>query len=1235
MNSYMSRENVFRLLVVVLFMALLSGLTVAQSGTTSVGGTIFDQRGKVVLGAIVTLADSERGFIRTATTNTNGTFSFPTLQPGIYRMEIEMSGFKKLIRSDIRALVDTPLEIPVVLEVGNINETVSVQSGTVEALLNTQDATIGNSFNSVQVTQLPTEARDVINLLTLQPGVTRFGYVAGGRSDQANITLDGVDINNAQTNNIFSPVLRLNAEAIEEFRLTTTNPNASQGRSSGAQISLVTKGGTNHLRGSLFLTGRRTGWTANDFFNNRSGVERPKLDRNVFGGAIGGPVWKDRVFFFYSYEGELTTRGATALRNVPLSNLGQGIIRFRTTTGQMASLNCLQITTVFPNTNGCNPLALAVFADAAARYSANSFEIGDGLNTAGFRFNSDNRIKNNSHILRLDFNLSAKQQSFFRVNYINDTETSAPQFPDTPAPTAWQHPFGFVIGHSWTINNNLVNNFRYGLTRDAFSNQGDSADNEIGFNAVYFPRLFRRTLSRVIPVQNITDDVSRIWRGHTFQFGTNIRLVRNRQQDFASAYDFAATVPGYYPNGSVVGPINTYLSNTFGYQITSANRQGVLRAVTAAIGRFPFYAADFNFRRDGSLQPSGTPNEREFRTEEYDLYMQDIWKIRPNLTLTSGARYGLSRPVYEANGYEVKPTIALSEILRRRAEGAANGTPYNEPIVLDLSGKVNGRSSLYKWDKNNFQPRIAVAWSPDFGENLFGRLMGRDNESVIRGGFAVTNDYFGQQLAVSFDYNNLLGFASAQEIPANTYNLTTNVAPLFTGFDQSIRNLPNITIPTGNLTFPRQAPMRDLATPIEGGFDENLVAPINYSWSLTYERTLPGKLIVSSSYIGRKARNLLLPRDAAQIANFTDTQSGMDWYTAATQLEILRQQGTAVSQIQQIPYFANLFPANLSTLLGCSAGYNQTQAVYAMAFSGCGGNPTDWTTAQLNLSLLSSRFPGQHIYYQPQYGTYSAWSTVGRSDYQGLVFSVRQRLGSRLTMDLNYTYSRSEDDGSGLQSVNVNGQSTITNSFRQEDLYAPSDFDMRHIVNANAILKLPFGRGESTLGSVNRVADLLISGWQLSGIFRFNSGLPISAPREDIRWTTNWVINSYTTRTANVQTCPTRGGSLFGCNTLEAYRSFRNAYPGESGERNVFRRPGYWVLDMGLGKTFELPWENHKLQFRWEVFNVANTQKMGNITGNSVEIDPQNSTEAPANFTNFSSIQGQPRSMQFVLRYSF
>jgi hypothetical protein len=1218
-----------KILIAVLLFASFSENLHAQSGTASISGTIFDQNKQTISGANVTLTDAAKGFSRATAADENGAFIFPSIQTGIYRLTIEMNGFKRFVQTGIRAVVDTPTEISAVLEVGDISETVTVKS---ESPLNTQDASIGNPFNSDQVIQLPVEAREVLNLLTLQPGVTRFGYVAGGRSDQANITLDGIDVNNPIFNQISSPNLRLNAEAIEEFRVTTTNANSSQGRSAGAQISLVTKSGTNQFRGAIFLTGRRTAWTANDFFNNRANVTRPKLDRNVFGGAIGGAILKNRLFFFYSYEGERTTRGETVVRVVPLENLGRGIVRFQTTNGQIVSLDCSQITTIFPNTNGCNPHALAVFADAAARYRANSFEVGDGLNTGGFRFNGVNKIKNNSHVLRLDFNLSGKQQAFFRANYINDLETQAPQFPDTPAPTNWTHPTGFVVGHSRAISAKLFNNFRFGTTRMASSNVGDSSGNAISFAGVYSPRRSGRGNSAIDSVRTLTDDVSWIWRNHTFQFGTNVRLTRSQLHSFARAYDSATADAASFANGAanaISNPINNYLQNTFGYQIAEENIASVQNAVTAVIGRYSTYTASFTFLRDGALQPVGMPRDRDFRSEGYDFYAQDIWKISPNLTATVGLRYELNRPIYEANGYEVKPTIGLSDYFELRANGAATGVPYNQPIVLDFSGPANGRTTLYPWDKNNFQPRLALAWSPNFG-----RFFGKNNESVMRGGFAVTNDYFTVFNMARFDNQNTLGFASRSQIQ----NQSAANSPLFTGFNQNIRNLPGIALPVGNLTFPRQAAIQNspnFPAANELSFDENIIAPIHYNWNLTFERALPKGVIVSISYLGRRGRNLLQPRDAAAIANFVDTQSGTDWNTAATQLEILRQRGMPVSNIAQIPYFANLFPSNLAASVGCPAALNQTQAVYALVSSGCSAT-LDWVRAQRRLSLLSSRFPRQHIFSQPQYGSYRALSSIGKSDYQGLAFSIRQRLGTRLTFDFNYTFSKSADDGSGLQSALADTSSTVINAFRPEDMYAASDFDMRHIVNANAIFKLPVGRGEISFGKAGKFTDFFIGGWQLAGIFRYNSGLPISAPNDNRLATSGNVnIKSYATRAADIQTCPTRGGSLFGCNTLEAYRSFRNAYPGETGERNVFRLPSFYAIDLGFGKTFDLPWENHKFQFRWEIFNLTNTQKMGSVSNYIVGLDPQTASQTPVNFANFTAVQGSPRSMQFILRCSF
>ena len=1269
------------------FLVLLSSsiFVCAQQGSSTVRGTVKDPQGNVVPGASVTLTNVGTTSSRTTTTSDNGGYTFEQVPVGDYKIEIEVKGFKKAQITGVHASVAAPSAVDVQLELGNVSEVVTVAAGSAEMLVNREDATLGNNFVNKQITQLPLEARSVPNLLTLQAATTRDGYVAGARADQSNITLDGVDVNEAQTNQIMNPnadpangsnalglqpdrntVIRLNSEAIEEFRVTTANPNANQGRSGGAQVSLVTKSGSNDWHGALFEFYRTSAFSANDFFNNKAGsygpndvavltgaarvgnpkVPRPPLIRHTFGGAFGGRVVKDRAFFFYSLEGDRITQSSSVLENVPLASLGQGLVKYKNPSGGITTLTTAQLNTIFPAV-GINPLAVSALAAAAAKYPANDFTIGDGLNTAGFRFSAPVPVKRNSHAGKFDFNITDKQQAFVRVNVIYDLIARERQFPDTAAPNIWSHPIGIAGGHTWTVRNNLVNNFRYGFTREAFTSGGDSTNNSISFRFVYSPLTFSRTLTRVTPVQNITDDLSWIKGNHSIGFGTNIRLISNRRTSFGSAFDNAITNPSFYSGGgnTVSTPINAFSA-------ISGSRTGVQNAATALIGRFSQYSANFTFGHDGTLQPAGTPSARDFRTQEYDGYVQDSWKLNPHLTLTYGLRYTISHPVYEKKGFEVKTTIPLSDFFESRKEAAIHGQNYQTPLTLELSGPTNHGQPLYSWDKNNFQPRIAFAWSPGFKSGFLGRLLGSKNESVIRGGFALTNDYYGQQLAVSFDLNNTLGFSSGQTIAANTFNVTTRPAPLFTGFGQPVRPLPRIVVP-GNITFPRTQPFDpdpvNQQRRIESTLDSKLVAPMNYSWNLTYERELPHGLVVQTSYVGRSARKLIASRDVMALNNLVDPKSGMDWYTAATQLEILRAAGTPISAVQQIPYFANLLPGNIASLIddiyfgGCCGVFdnpgslNQTQAVYAVALNFYGN---DWTDTQDAIE----QGLGRNIFFHPQYGALSAFSSIARSDYHAGTLTVRERLGRSLTMDFNYTLSHSFDDASGLQTSGGYGEAFILNPLRQHDQFAESDFDIRHIINANAVWELPFGRGRKFFGNAGSIGNAVIGGWQLSGIYRWNSGLPISTPYDDARWATNWNAQSNTVRISPVKSCPTRGGKLFGCNELAAYKSFRNAFPGETGDRNVLRLPGYINLDLGLGKSFNMPWsEKQKLQVRFEAFNVTNTQRMGTVDGSrsgyGLGLDPQTSVtglgDIPTNWSNFTGIQGQPRVMQLGVRYSF
>ncbi len=1314
------------LVVFILTILLLASPLWGQTGTSTITGTISDQQNRVVSGATLTLTNQATGAKREGKSNETGNYIFDFLVPGEYRLEVEAKGFKKQTTNNVHAIIGKRTETNVTMEVGAASETVEVSASASAFLANTEDATLGNNFVSEQITQLPLEARNLVDLLSLQPGATREGYVTGSRADQSNVTLDGVDINNAQTGNAeiprdtnglviggldndrgditTGPVLRLNTEAIDEFRVTTANANANQGRSSGSQVNLVTKSGTNDWHGSAFEFFRSRGFTANNWFNIHSTpqVERTPLVRNTFSGSFGGPIIKNKAFFFYSYEGRRDASGQSVARVVPLENLGQGVVNYQyctqvdAMTGECTgsintdSLNLSQLQQAY-SVAGINSVAVNALAAAAAKYPSNDTSVGDGLNTGGFRFNAPTPVHLNSHVAKFDFNLASNQNVFVRLNVIHDHQQQPQWLPDTTAPQVWNHPWGLAAGHTWSIGSNVVNNFRYGYTRQAFDDGGDSFGNDVSFRFVFQPNGQTHTLSRITPVHNFTDDVSWIRGKHTIQFGTNIRLVSNSRVSFANAFDTAITNPSFYLGAG------DHVSNEFQSFLDSAGLNGdegnsqrlesavqVQNAATALIGRFSEYTSNFTFGHDGTLLGSGTPTARNFATQAYDTYIQDSWKVRPNLTVTMGLRYSLERPVYEKNGFEVQPETPLSTFFNQRLAAAKQGINFSDPIVINKSGPANHGKPMYNWDTNNFQPRVAVAWSPEGGDGFFGRLIGKGGQSVVRGGFAITNDYYGQALATDWDLNNTLGFTSSFNINANTYDTTNSgsLGPLFTGFSQDVRTLPNVDVPS-NLAFPLSQPS-DQGERIETGVDSQLRAPTQYVWNFTLERQLPKGMLVSASYIGRKGRHLLARRDVTAFNDIVDPQSKVDWYTAGKTLEQERQKGTSVDSIAAIPFFENLLPAGFAQTLNdffelpstsvdtCGTApsdpaiqwnpaWSNTQAFYAFN-SRVGMSPTDpgncffsgndWTDTQAltDIVLADPSVNAPTLFMHPQYGALSAWSTIGNSNYNALTVSVRQRLSS-LILDFNYTWSHSLDDASGLQSessaygnTNSNG-AFILNPIRQRDSYANSDFDIRHSINADAVWSMPVGKGKRFMNT-GGAADAVLGGWQLSGIFRWNTGLPTQSPFDDSRWATNWNAQANVTPTTPVHSCTgVVGGQpkLFGtCGSInDIYRSFRNAYPGETGTRNFLRLPGYVTLDLGLGKTFTMPWsENHHLQLRWDAFNVTNTQHFGLVdisrTGFGVGRDPAlRSLTAPGNWSNLVSIQGQPRIMQIGARYSF
>jgi hypothetical protein len=605
----------------------------------------------------------------------------------------------------------------------------------------------------------------------------------------------------------------------------------------------------------------------------------------------------------------------------------------------------------------------------------------------------------------------------------------------------------------------------------------------------------------------------------------------------------------------------------------------------------------------------------------------------------------------------------LGDFFERRKASAANGVPLNDLITFEKGGPANNGPGFYKMDWKNWQPSVAAAWSPNFKNRYLKAIFGGENKSVLRGGFRIASDHFGEQLAVSFNGLSTIGFTESNEIAANTYNVTDRLAPLFTGFGQAIRGLPGVpTTPPQKFSTDVdpdcllgivQCPQR-----IESSLDSTIKTPKHYTWNVSWGRQLPGGMYFEASYIGRIARHLLASRDVNAFNNLVDKKSGMDWYTAAGLLADLHDTSPDINTVKPIPYFENLFP-NLGANFWGIPQWSSTQAIYQLTShqdftgpfdicgpDGCGFNDIqDWTFIQ---TLVDDYGISPNMFVHPQYAAFSAFSSVANSSYHGATFSLRQRLGQTLSYDINYTLSKSFDNASGLQTGSSYGSQFILNALRPQDNHAYSDFDVRHSLNANFIFQLPFGKGRQFFKDMNKFTDVFLGGWQLTGIYRYNSGLPLTTPFDANQWATNWNAQSAGTQLTPVEFKLIRSTRNAFADPQAALNAIRNARPGETGQRNAFRLPGYSTLDLGLSKSFTMPWsENHKLQLRWEVFNVMNYQYL-NTDGNAQTTEtyglPQDSPTAsvptddngvPLFGNIFTSIQGVPRRMQFGLRYSF
>jgi hypothetical protein len=1243
------------------------GLLLAQA-TTSLGGRVTDASGAVIPGANVKLTLVTTGVSRVNTTTGSGEYQFSQLAPGRYTLDVTAQGFGAAEKTNMDLLVSQPATVNVVLPAASVQQEVTITS-SVQPVLNTTDATLGNAFDGNQIESLPLSQRNVPDLLSLQPGVTflgraddvsgtqgvgnsptdsRAGSVNGGRSDQSNITLDGVDVNDINNGYAFTSVLRSTQDSVAEFRVTTSNPNAEEGRSSGAQVALVTRSGSNSLHGAVYEYNRSNLLEANDFFNKQQQLaaglpNRPvSLVRNIYGGAVGGPALKDRLFFFLNYEGRRDSQGTSVnAGTVPTANYRAGNLNYEalSTSGNdsVFTLTPADIQHMDPQGIGNNAALLQVLN---AYPQGNDPTQGDGLNSIGYRFPYTIARKYDTYIARIDWNVTrnGKHTLFWRGNLQNDREPTPPAFPGQPPQTvALANNKGFAVGYTFLITSNLVNDARYGLTREGEDTAGASNEPYILFSEVYQPVSIMRSTSFIIPVQNLTDNLSWTKHDHNFAFGGNIRFIDDQRVGNAQSFPDGQMNQGWLTRSSTIanshGPFDP---QEYGYSPVDFSNYGneYNDALMNLVGTITEGDAVYNYNKSGTTLPVGAPLKRDYRWNEYEVYAQDTWKILSNLTLTYGVRYSYLQAPAETSGTQVgtcqfsgsvcKP-YALTQYINGSAAQAASGGAANNvgEVAFNLNGRYNHAADFWTPEKKDFGPRLAVAFSPAPDDGFWKMLFGNQKTS-IRAGYSLVFDHFGAATVNNFDTTGSYGLSS--HLSNAPGSVPIEDAPRFT----TISAVPQSLLPSAPAGgFPAvPAASGNGSFSISWGLDSAIKTPYSHLIDFSIARELRNGSSLEISYVGRLAHRQLAQEDVAMPINLQ--AGGTSYFTPAAQLSKMARANVAVSSVTRDPYWEQVFGALDGQDIGLGYGpMSATQNVYALFLS----NLYNETYALYQLDTPGS-LPNSNIgagvnypafrYYHDQYSALYAWRSVGYANFNALEAVYRQRFGAGLQADFNYTYSKSLDITSQAERLG-NSASTnyaqIMNSWQPNQLYGPSDYDVRHQINSNFVWDLPIGTGKRYFSGTSHLMNELIGGWQTTGIVRWTSGFPFEV-NNGAYYPTNWDIQGYAEQISKIPSRAAARGQLTQrfANPTAVFASFDHALPGQSGTRNPLRGDGFFDWDEGVNKTFPIT-ERVKLIVRWDMFNVTNSVRFDPQSISSTLDNPQSFGQATALLTNYRLAQ--------------
>jgi hypothetical protein len=1117
--------------VVFAALALFSFVTVApaQEISGAIVGTVKDSNGSVVKGATVTLADSDKkGAVRTLTTDDEGAFSAPALPVGEYDITVEATSFKKYLSARVKVNVNERRTLDVILEAGNIAETVTVTSGLLQ--VNTQSATAGNVISGDQVRQLSLNNRNFVQLITLSPGVSAniadqiyVGTtnpngvsnalqiaVNGVRPNSNTYTVDGADTTDRGANLTIQTYPSV--DAIAEFTVLRSLYPAESGRSSGGQVNVITKSGTTDYHGDLYEFFRNDWLNANSFLTNRTfplgrdaqgRAKRVPFRYNNFGATFGGPValphfgeggatYKKlkNTFFFFSEEARRVITYPTFNSTVPTAALRQGIFPQDVCIGPAAT----PCTVILP---AGTPLPQALRSPLAAAYVQDIYNnLPLPSDAAGTLFFPTRGIFNfRQELIRIDQKFSDQVSAYYR-------------FENDNIPTV--EPIGLFSGGAGQPNVSTTQSNSPGRTHVGRATWVQSASTVWEFGGSYS---FGDVPSKVIGLLNRANSPNITARLPQFPF----EVTRGRVPTItggATGNGFSGlSTFGPYSDFSTNKSVYATLSKVFGTHTTKYGFNFArIRKHENSLGG----TNEVTYASASSTRPTGTSATNQlwanflmgvnqtFTQNQFDLtadlsassieaYAQDEWRYRPNITLYYGVRFSRYGQPTDKNGRLTSFDPArfdrsqAFQVLANGLRVAGTGNPLNG-IIVNSQANVPG-AIVSPWGKavaptrNNFAPRVGIAWDPF-----------KKGTTSVRAGYGVYYD----QLSFSFYETGLVGTNPPFQAQA-TLNPVTLDNPL-----------------AGN-------PVVSLSVPTVAGIDQNFKTPYVQSWSLDFQHSFGSKTVVTAGYFGSK--------------------------------------GTHLTGLVDL----NNLPPGFALTQTC-----RTNSVTPATFGPCQTAGQFTSTAQELILNQIRPFRGL--------GPVRTLQSRFNSNYHSLQISAQRRFSRSNQINLAYTWARNLTDS---QNEFATAPQDTYNLPRE---YARANLDRRHVLSVNYIYELPFHESQK-----NAIGKLL-GGWQISGITYYQTGLGFTATTANTDPSGLGILSATPSGYRPDVICnPNQGGAG---TFAQWFNTACFATPtvstrGGNESRNVITGPPTTRFDATLAKSIRFS-ESKSLQLRWEVFNIFN-----------------------------------------------